>query len=163
MSSRPRWVVVNGAGVILIVCDEEVSRYETATLTTIGVPTVLLPPPTIAMDEPLVVGLPDLEPYARLFHRYCAIASPSATQILLLGLLEVPPSWALDALDPLVQLVELLRVVEDYASGMWHRQTSMSFETMDDDQVLLYAVDGGEVQFNGEVTRLKVAMKIVKG
>lgn len=54
------------------------------------------------------------------FHlvRYYAIASPSATQRLLLGLLEAPPSWAPDALDAAVQLVELLRAAEDYASGM---------------------------------------------
>ncbi|CAH1418929.1 unnamed protein product [Lactuca virosa] len=44
-----------------------------------------------------------------------------------------------------------------------HRETSMSFKTMDDGQVLLYAVGGGEVQYHGEVARLKVAMKIVKG
>lgn len=50
--------------------------------------------------------------------RYYAIASPSATQRLLLGLLEAPPSWAPDALDAAVQLVELLRAAEDYASGM---------------------------------------------
>jgi len=50
--------------------------------------------------------------------RYYAIASPSATQRLLLGLLEAPPSWAPDALDAAVQLVELLSAAEDYASGM---------------------------------------------
>jgi GIGANTEA protein len=116
--STPRWAVANGAGVILSVCDEEVSRYETATLTAAAVPALLLPPPTTAMDEHLVAGLPALEPYARLFHRYYAIASPSATQRLLLGLLEAPPSWAPDALDAAVQLVELLRAAEDYASGM---------------------------------------------
>ncbi|KAL7618840.1 hypothetical protein Lser_V15G00016 [Lactuca serriola] len=48
-----------------------------------------------------------------------------------------------------------------------HRETSMSFETIDDVQVLLYAffyyVGGGEVQYHGEVARLKVDMKIVKG
>lgn len=118
MPSTPRWAVANGAGVILSVCDEEVSRYETATLTAAAVPALLLPPPTTAMDEHLVAGLPALEPYARLFHRYYAIASPSATQRLLLGLLEAPPSWAPDALDAAVQLVELLRAAEDYASGM---------------------------------------------
>ncbi|KAK2979906.1 hypothetical protein RJ640_020148 [Escallonia rubra] len=116
--STPRWAVANGAGVILSVCDEEVTRYETATLTAAAVPALLLPPPTTAMDEHLVAGLPALEPYARLFHRYYAIASPSATQRLLLGLLEAPPSWAPDALDAAVQLVELLRAAEDYASGM---------------------------------------------
>ncbi|KAL4565931.1 hypothetical protein LXL04_030037 [Taraxacum kok-saghyz] len=116
--STPRWAVANGAGVILSVCDEEVSRYETATLTAAAVPALLLPPPTTSMDEHLVAGLPALEPYARLFHRYYAIASPSATQRLLLGLLEAPPSWAPDALDAAVQLVELLRAAEDYASGM---------------------------------------------
>lgn len=50
--------------------------------------------------------------------RYYSIASPSATQRLLVGLLEAPPSWAPDALDAAVQLVELLRAAEDYASGM---------------------------------------------
>lgn len=49
--------------------------------------------------------------------RYYAIATPSATQRLLLGLLEAPPSWAPDALDAAVQLVELLRAAEEYASG----------------------------------------------
>ncbi|CAI9265348.1 unnamed protein product [Lactuca saligna] len=44
-----------------------------------------------------------------------------------------------------------------------HSKTSMSFKTMDDGQVLLYAVGGGEVQYHGEVAMLKVAMKIVKG
>nr|XP_043607661.1 protein GIGANTEA isoform X2 [Erigeron canadensis] len=116
--STPRWAVANGAGVILSVCDEEVARYETATLTAAAVPALLLPPPTTSMDEHLVAGLPALEPYARLFHRYYAIASPSATQRVLLGLLEAPPSWAPDALDAAVQLVELLRAAEDYASGM---------------------------------------------
>ncbi|KAF5187216.1 Gigantea-like protein [Thalictrum thalictroides] len=116
--STPRWAVANGAGVILSVCDEEVARYETATLTAVAVPALLLPPPTTAMDEHLVAGLPALEPYARLFHRYYAIAPPSATQRLLLGLLEAPPSWAPDALDAAVQLVELLRAAEDYATGM---------------------------------------------
>lgn len=118
MPSTPRWAVANGAGVILSVCDEEVTRYETASLTAVAVPALLLPPPTTALDEHLVAGLPALEPYARLFHRYYAIATPSATQRLLLGLLEAPPSWAPDALDAAVQLVELLRAAEDYASGM---------------------------------------------
>ncbi|XP_015073264.1 protein GIGANTEA-like [Solanum pennellii] len=116
--STPRWAVANGAGVILSVCDEEVARYETATLTAAAVPALLLPPPTTPMDEHLVAGLPALEPYARLFHRYYAIATPSATQRLLLGLLEAPPSWAPDALDAAVQLVELLRAAEDYASSL---------------------------------------------
>lgn len=118
MPSTPRWAVANGAGVILSVCDEEVARYETANLTAAAVPALLLPPPTTSLDEHLVAGLPALEPYARLFHRYYAIATPSATQRLLLGLLEAPPSWAPDALDAAVQLVELLRAAEDYASGM---------------------------------------------
>ncbi|KAG6671525.1 hypothetical protein I3842_16G007900 [Carya illinoinensis] len=118
MPSTPRWAVANGAGVILSVCDEEVARYETATLTAVAVPALLLPPPTTALDEHLVAGLPALEPYARLFHRYYAIATPSATQRLLLGLLEAPPSWAPDALDAAVQLVELLRAAEDYVSGI---------------------------------------------
>ncbi|XP_010261025.1 PREDICTED: protein GIGANTEA-like isoform X2 [Nelumbo nucifera] len=115
--STPRWAVANGAAVILSVCDEEVARYETATLTAAAVPALLLPPPTTPLDEHLVAGLPALEPYARLFHRYYAVATPSATQRLLLGLLEAPPSWAPDALDAAVQLVELLRAAEDYASG----------------------------------------------
>ncbi|KAK4742202.1 hypothetical protein SAY87_000203 [Trapa incisa] len=118
MPANPRWAVANGAGVILSVCDEEVARYETATLTAAAVPALLLPPPTNALDEHLVAGLPALEPYARLFHRYYAIATPSATQRLLVGLLEAPPSWAPDALDAAVQLVELLRAAEEYASGM---------------------------------------------
>ncbi|CAA6660824.1 unnamed protein product [Spirodela intermedia] len=118
MPSTPRWAVANGAGVILSVCDEEVARYETANLTAAAVPALLLPPPTTPLDEHLVAGLPPLEPYARLFHRYYAIATPSATQRLLLGLLEAPPSWAPDALDAAVQLVELLRAAEDYATGM---------------------------------------------
>lgn len=118
MPSTPRWAVANGAGVILSVCDEEVARYETASLTAVAVPALLLPPPTTSLDEHLVAGLPALEPYARLFHRYYAIATPSATQRLLLGLLEAPPSWAPDALDAAVQLVELLRAAEDYATGM---------------------------------------------
>ncbi|KAF7812473.1 protein GIGANTEA [Senna tora] len=118
MPSTPRWAVANGAGVILSVCDDEVARYETATLTAAAVPALLLPPPTTALDEHLVAGLPALEPYARLFHRYYAIATPSATQRLLVGLLEAPPSWAPDALDAAVQLVELLRAAEDYASGI---------------------------------------------
>ncbi|KAK8647015.1 hypothetical protein V6N13_120774 [Hibiscus sabdariffa] len=118
MPSTPRWAVANGAGVILSVCDEEVARYETVSLTAAAVPALLLPPPTTALDEHLVAGLPALEPYARLFHRYYAIATPSATQRLLLGLLEAPPSWAPDALDAAVQLVELLRAAEDYATGI---------------------------------------------
>ncbi|XP_074280315.1 protein GIGANTEA isoform X2 [Silene latifolia] len=118
MPSTPRWAVANGAGVIVSVCDEEVTRYETVTLTAVAVPALLLPPPTTSFDEHLIAGLPALEPYARLFHRYYAIATPSATQRLLLGLLEAPPSWAPDALDAAVQLVELLRAAEDYTSGM---------------------------------------------
>nr|KAJ0190009.1 hypothetical protein LSAT_V11C800426840 [Lactuca sativa] len=118
MLSTPRWAVADDVGVILSLCDEEVARYETATLTATAVPALLLPPPTTAMDEHLVAGLPALETYARLFHRYYAIASPSATQRLLLGLLVAPPSWAPDALDAAVQLVQLLRAAEDYASGM---------------------------------------------
>ncbi|OVA01438.1 GIGANTEA [Macleaya cordata] len=118
MPSTPRWAVANGAGVILSVCDDEVARYETATLTAVAVPALLLPPPTTALDEHLVAGLPALEPYARLFHRYYAIATTNATQRLLLGLLEAPPSWAPDALDAAVQLVELLRAAEEYATGM---------------------------------------------
>lgn len=73
MPSTPRWAVANGAGVILSVCDEEVARYETATLTAAAVPALLLPPPTTAMDEHLVAGLPALEPYARLFHRLACL------------------------------------------------------------------------------------------
>ncbi|KAF6163238.1 hypothetical protein GIB67_025102, partial [Kingdonia uniflora] len=97
MPSTPRWAVANGAA---------------------AVPALLFPPPTTALDEHLVAGLPALEPYARLFHRYYVIATPSITQKLLLGLLEAPPSWASDALDAAVQLVELLRAAKEYASGM---------------------------------------------
>ncbi|CAL9143963.1 unnamed protein product [Musa hybrid cultivar] len=118
MQSTPRWAVANGAGVILSVCDEEVACYETANLTAAAVPALLLPPPTNALDEHLDAALPALEPYACLFHRYYALATPSATQRLLLGLLEAPPSWAPDALDAAVQLVELLRAAEDYTSGV---------------------------------------------
>jgi GIGANTEA protein len=53
-----------------------------------------------------------------LIFRYYAIATPGATQRLFLGLLEAPPSWAPDALDAAVQLVELLRAAEDYNSSM---------------------------------------------
>lgn len=60
--------------------------------------------------------------------RYYAIASPSATQRLLLGLLEAPPSWAPDALDAAVQLVELLRAAEEYASGMRVSTIFLTFE-----------------------------------
>jgi hypothetical protein len=61
--------------------------------------------------------------------RYYAIATPSATQRLLLGLLEAPPSWAPDALDAAVQLVELLRAAEDYANGMrvWNNSQNLKF------------------------------------
>uniref|UniRef100_A0A803NJ35 Uncharacterized protein n=1 Tax=Cannabis sativa TaxID=3483 RepID=A0A803NJ35_CANSA len=118
MPSTPKWAVANGVGVKLIVCDQEVARYETATLAAVAVPALLLPPRTTALDEHLVAGLPALEPYACLFHRYYAIATPSATKRLLLGLLEEPPSWALNALDAAAQLVELLRAAEDYASGI---------------------------------------------
>ncbi|XP_019413816.1 PREDICTED: protein GIGANTEA-like isoform X3 [Lupinus angustifolius] len=118
MPSTPRWAIANGAGVILSVCDEEVASYETATLTAAAVPALLLPPPATALDEELVAGLPALEPYARLFHRYYALATPSATQKLLLGLLEAPPSWAPDALDAAVKLVELLQAAEYYDSGI---------------------------------------------
>ncbi|XP_057862401.1 protein GIGANTEA isoform X1 [Cryptomeria japonica] len=118
MPSTPRWAVANGAGVILSVCDDEVARYESVNLTSTAVPVLLLPPPTTALDEHLIAGLPPLEPFANLFHRYYAIASPSSTERLLLGLLEAPPSWAPDALDAAVQLVGLLRHAEDYASTM---------------------------------------------
>ncbi|RWV93178.1 hypothetical protein BHE74_00022772 [Ensete ventricosum] len=117
-TSDNRWLADSSPGVILSVCDEEVARYETANLTAAAVPALLLPPPTNALDEHLDAALPALEPYARLFHRYYALATPSATQRLLLGLLEAPPSWAPDALDAAVQLVELLRAAEDYASGV---------------------------------------------
>lgn len=75
MPSTPRWAVANGAGVILGVCDEEVSRYETVNLTAAAVPALLLPPPTTPLDEHLVAGLPPLEPYARLFHRWMFMSS----------------------------------------------------------------------------------------
>ncbi|KAJ7544714.1 hypothetical protein O6H91_09G090500 [Diphasiastrum complanatum] len=117
LSSTPRWAVANGAAVISSVCDDEVSRYETADLTAAAVPALLLPPPATAFDEHLVAGLPPLEPYAHLFHRYYGIATPGATQKLLLGLFEAPSSWAPDALDAAVQLVELLRAAEDFSSS----------------------------------------------
>jgi hypothetical protein len=60
----------------------------------------------------------DYSKHVTLLSRYYAIATPSATQRLLFGLLEAPPSWAPDALDAAVQLVELLRAAEDYATGM---------------------------------------------
>nr|GEW49703.1 ribonuclease H-like domain, reverse transcriptase, RNA-dependent DNA polymerase [Tanacetum cinerariifolium] len=53
MPATPRWAVANGACVVLSVRDEEVTRYETATLTAATVPALLLPPPTTAMDEHL--------------------------------------------------------------------------------------------------------------
>ncbi|GKA34372.1 protein GIGANTEA [Tanacetum coccineum] len=37
--------------------------------------------------------------------RYYVIPSPSATQRLLLGLLEAPPSWTPDAIDVVVQFL----------------------------------------------------------
>nr|GEX14066.1 hypothetical protein [Tanacetum cinerariifolium] len=40
---------------------------------------------------------------------YYVIASPSATQRLLLGLLEAPPSWTPDAIGAVVQFLELPR------------------------------------------------------
>ena len=79
---------------------------------------------TTALDEHLVAGLPALKSYACLFHWYSAIATPSATQRTLLGLLEAPPSWAPDALDVVVQLVELLRAAEDYATGIRVQSTA---------------------------------------
>lgn len=69
MTSTPTWAVANGAAVILSVCDEEVARYETATLTAAAVQAVLLPLETTPKDEHQVAGLPALESYARLFHR----------------------------------------------------------------------------------------------
>ncbi|KAE8726178.1 hypothetical protein F3Y22_tig00007361pilonHSYRG00009 [Hibiscus syriacus] len=116
--STPKWAVVNGVGVILSVCDEEVAHYETASLTAAAVPALLVPPPTTALDEHPVAGLPALEPYARLFHRYYYIAIPRATQRLLLGLLEAPPWWATDAIDAIVQFLELLQAAEDYTTGI---------------------------------------------
>ncbi|CAI9299613.1 unnamed protein product [Lactuca saligna] len=71
----------------------------------VAVLALLLPPPTTTMDDHPVAGLPALEPYARLFHWYYVIASPFATQRLLLGLLEAPSSWAPNALDDVGQLV----------------------------------------------------------
>ncbi|XP_057776065.1 protein GIGANTEA-like isoform X2 [Salvia miltiorrhiza] len=115
VTSMPMWAVVNGAAVVLSVCDEEVARYASATLTEAAVQAVLLPPPK---EEHPVAGLPPLEPYTRLFHRYYANSSPSMCQRLLLGLLEAPPSWAPYALEAAVQLVELLRAADSYASGM---------------------------------------------
>lgn len=67
MTSTSTWAIANGAAVILSVCDEEVARYGTATLTAAAALAVLLPPETTPKDEHL--SLPALEPYARLFHR----------------------------------------------------------------------------------------------
>ncbi|XP_047979964.1 protein GIGANTEA-like isoform X2 [Salvia hispanica] len=116
MTSTPIWAVANGTAVILSVCDEEVARYQTATLTEAAVQAVLLPPETAPKDEHPIADLPALEPYARLFHRYYTSSSPSVTQRLLLRLLEAPPSWAPYALEAAVQLVELLRAADHQAS-----------------------------------------------
>lgn len=62
--------MANGAAVILSVCDDEVERCGTVELTAAAVPALLLPPPATEVDEHLIQGLPPLEPYARLFHRY---------------------------------------------------------------------------------------------
>ncbi|CAL0328559.1 unnamed protein product [Lupinus luteus] len=155
MPSTPRWAVANGAGVILSVCDEEVASYETATLTAAAVPALLLPPPATALDEELVAGLPALEPYARLFHRYYALATPSVTQGLLLGLLEAPPSWAPDALDAAVKLVELLRAAEYYDSGI---RPALLFPP-------LRQVDGFEVQhepLGGYISSYRKQLRSIK-
>ncbi|KAL1561502.1 protein GIGANTEA-like isoform X2 [Salvia divinorum] len=117
MTSTPIWAVANGTAVILSVCDEEVARYQTHTLTAAAVQAVLLPPETATKDEHPITDLPVLEPYARLFHRYYTSSSPSVTQRLLLELLEAPPSWAPYALEAAVQLVELLRAADHQASG----------------------------------------------
>lgn len=71
LPSSPRWAVANGAAVILSVCDDEAARYETADLTASAVPALLIrpPPPAIQDDQTMVLNLPPLEPYARLFHR----------------------------------------------------------------------------------------------
>ncbi|KAG6542250.1 hypothetical protein Mapa_016378 [Marchantia paleacea] len=118
LPSTPRWAVANGAAVILSVCDDEVSRYETADLTAAAVPALLIPPPTAQNENLLVSGIPFLEPYAHLFHRYYAVATPGATQRLLFGLLEAPPTWAPDALVVALALVELLRAADNYTSSV---------------------------------------------
>ncbi|KAE8663967.1 Anaphase-promoting complex subunit 1 [Hibiscus syriacus] len=146
--STPRWAVVNGAGVILSVCDEEVAHYETTSLTAAVVPALLVPPPTTALDEHPVAGLPALEPYARLFHRYYYIAIPRATQRLLLGLLEAPPWWATDAIDATVQFLELLQAAEDYTTGIRLPRNWMllHFLRAIGTAMSIRAVDGVEVQ-----------------
>ncbi|KAG6419948.1 hypothetical protein SASPL_116462 [Salvia splendens] len=116
MTSTPIWAVANGTAVILSVCDEEVARYQTATLTEAAVQAVLLPPETAPKDEHPIADLPALEPYACLFHQYYTSSSPSVTQRLLMELLEAPPSWAPCALEAAVQLVELLRAADHQAS-----------------------------------------------
>lgn len=79
MTSAPIWAVANGTAVILSVCDEEVARYQTATLTEAAVQAVLLPPETAPKDDHPIADLPALEPYARLFHRF----NFSPTQLIL--------------------------------------------------------------------------------
>lgn len=51
-------------------------------------------------------------------YRYYAVATPGATQRLLFGLLEAPPTWAPDALVVAVALVELLRAADNYTSSV---------------------------------------------
>ncbi|KAL2651856.1 hypothetical protein R1flu_019984 [Riccia fluitans] len=118
LPSSPRWAIASGAAVIVSVCDDEVSRYETADLTAAAVPALLIPPPPAQNEHPVVSGSPVLEPYARLFHRYYAVATPGATKRLLFGLLEAPPAWTPDALVLAVALVQLLRAADGYTSSV---------------------------------------------
>ncbi|KAL3700067.1 hypothetical protein R1sor_018089 [Riccia sorocarpa] len=118
LPSSPRWAVAIGAAVIVSVCDDEVSRYGTADLTAAAVPALLIPPPTAQNERLVISGLPLLEPYARLFHRYYAVATPGATQRLLFGLLEAPPAWVPYALVVAVALVQLLRAADGYTPSV---------------------------------------------
>ncbi|CAM6083592.1 unnamed protein product [Calypogeia fissa] len=119
LPSSPRWAVANGPAVILSVCDDEASRYETADLTASAVPALLIRPPSpdIQDEQMVVLSLPPLEPYGRLFHRYYVIATPGATERLLLGLLEAPPVGAPHGLLVAVELLEILRVADESSSS----------------------------------------------
>lgn len=70
--STQRWAVANGGGVMLSVCNDEVLRYQSADLTAAAVPALLVTPE--ASDRHQDAGLPPLEPYGRLLHRYMFVA-----------------------------------------------------------------------------------------
>ncbi|KAE8656310.1 Anaphase-promoting complex subunit 1 [Hibiscus syriacus] len=120
---------------------------------------VNVPPPTTALDEHPVAGLPALEPYARLFHWYYYIAILRATQRLLLGLLEAPPWWATDAIDAIVQFLELLQAAEDYTTALFFRilsQPALFFPP-------IRQVDGVEVQhdpFGGSISCFRKQIEV---